>query len=247
MLDIKKYLFVLSEEQKVNLIAEDVDVSESDKEATMVLFENAVNEQVKNIFEAITEDFQEKLDEEVAEEGKALNKKINAYLEYVVNEWVEENKPVLNENMQGKMNNDFIEGMKKLFKESYKEIPEDRVDAHKELQEELNTMNKKFEALFDENVKLKESRLEEQKEAAFKDLTESMVETDKERAETLLENIVAESAEEYTKKAKIILEAKFTVEDDGKGDLNKGNLDGVNTKKVSNSQSTLVESALQIL
>ena len=214
MLDVKDYLFKLTDEQKSSLIAEDVNISDSEKESTLVIFESAVNEQVSSIFKDMESDFEERLESQIDEHAKDTNEKIDGYLKYVVENWKEENEDEIRSSITSGLNDKFIEGMKALFAECYMEVPADRVDALQSVSDELEAQTVKFDALFEEKVRVEKELFEAKRALIAESLTKELAETDKERAFSLMDNIVTEDVEQFTKEAKIILESRFTVRDD---------------------------------
>jgi len=58
---------------------------------------------------------------------------VDEYLNYVVEQWVEDNKVAVETGLRAELVDDFIGGLKNLFAEHYIEIPEEKVDVAEEL------------------------------------------------------------------------------------------------------------------
>ena len=104
------------------------DLSEDYKTKAKAIFEAAVNAKIEERTSALEEEFENKLEEELVSFSEGLVSKMDEYLEYVVSEWMEENKLAVERGIKAEMVEDFMVGLKNLFTEHYVEIPEEKVD-----------------------------------------------------------------------------------------------------------------------
>ena len=98
----------------------------------------------------------EQLRTQIAEEAEAvlaeqlegmkseLVERVDAYLEYVAQEWVEENALQIEQGLKTEMTESFLEGMKSLFEDHYVSIPEDKYDVVENMVEKLDDMETKI-------------------------------------------------------------------------------------------------------
>ena len=93
-----------------------------------MIFEAALNSKVKEIQESLEAQYAEKLAEEKEGLKEELENRVDAYLEYVAEEWMVENALAIEHGLKTEMTESFLEGMKGLFEEHYVTIPEDKYD-----------------------------------------------------------------------------------------------------------------------
>ena len=108
------------------LVAGQDDLSEEFKTKAATVFESAVNSKVKEIAEAMEADVQTNYEQDIAKAKEELTEKVDAYLSYVVEEWMKENEIALERGIKGEIAEDFISGLKKLFAEHYIDVPDEK-------------------------------------------------------------------------------------------------------------------------
>ena len=115
-------------EEDVNALLEGEELSEEFQQKARTIFEAALRSKVSDITEALEEQYTAALAEEVEEIKSELSERVDAYLEYVAGEWMEENALVIEHGLKTEMTESFLQGMKGLFEEHYVSIPEDKYD-----------------------------------------------------------------------------------------------------------------------
>ena len=123
----------LNVEEDINAIFSGENLSEEFKNNAKAIFEAAVLSNVNEQVKKLEEDFQQKLDEQVATVTENMVSKVDEYLEYVVSEWMEENKLAIESGIKSEIVEDFMVGLKNLFTEHYIDIPEEKVDMFKNM------------------------------------------------------------------------------------------------------------------
>ena len=131
-------------------------------------------------------------------------------MDYVVEQWMQENEVAIESNFRVQATESFIDGLKNLFAESYVEVPEEKVDLIADLQQSVAELEESLESVQAENLKLNAMISEASVEAAFEEVSEDLVETQVEKLRSLAEGIEYADAEEYAEKLKIIKEQYFT-------------------------------------
>jgi hypothetical protein len=192
------------------LLADQEDLSEDFKAKASTLFEAAVQNRVVLEVARLEEEFETQLEEKITESVDELHQQVEQYMDYVVEQWMQENEVAIETNFRVQATESFIDGLKNLFAESYVEVPEEKVDLIDELQSAVAELEESLESVQAENLKLNAMISEASVEAAFEEVSEDLVETQVEKLRSLAEGIEYANAEEYAEKLKIIKEQYFT-------------------------------------
>jgi len=192
------------------LLADQEDLSEDFKAKASTLFEAAVQNRVILEVARLEEEFETQLEEKITESVDELHQQVEQYMDYVVEQWMQENEVAIESNFRVQATESFIDGLKNLFAESYVEVPEEKVDLIDELQSAVAELEESLESVQAENLKLNAMISEASVEAAFEEVSEDLVETQVEKLRSLAEGIEYADAEEYAEKLKIIKEQYFT-------------------------------------
>jgi len=115
-------------EEDVNALLSGEDLSEEFQEKARMIFESALRSKVSEIKEALEVQYEERIVEEVSEIAEALKERVDAYLEYVSEEWMTENQLSVETGLKEELTESFLSGLKGLFEEHYVQIPEDKYD-----------------------------------------------------------------------------------------------------------------------
>lgn len=192
------------------LLANQEDLSEDFKAKASTLFEAAVQNRVVLEVARLEEEFETQLEEKITESVDELHQQVEQYMDYVVEQWMQENEVAIESNFRVQATESFIDGLKNLFAESYVEVPEEKVDLIADLQQSVAELEESLESVQAENLKLNAMISEASVEAAFEEVSEDLVETQVEKLRSLAEGIEYADAEEYAEKLKIIKEQYFT-------------------------------------
>jgi hypothetical protein len=215
--------------------AEDIDalfagetLSEEFKTKATTIFEAAVRSRVESIVEKIATENEAIMESTVGELEAQMTDQVDEYLNYVVEQWMEENKLAVESGLRAEIAEDFINGLKNLFTEHYIEVPEDKVNLVDELaaqvakkEEELAEQVKKTEEL---TKALNESKAVEILRATCAGLTEVQVA----KIKSLAESVQFTTEGEYSQKLAVIRENYFPT-----------------GKKISEAPQALVETEAQ--
>mgnify|MGYP003350013449 FL=1 len=197
-------------------VKEDVDallngeeLSEEFREKATTIFEAAVLSRVAAEKAVLEEAYESKLQEEVETIKEGLVEKVDGYLGYIVEQWVQENELALESGMKSEIMESFIEGMKGLFAEHYIEVPEERFDILGDMQEQLESLEAKLNEQVEKNVELSKEINEAKRIASIEESAAGLTDTDAEKFKALAEEISYESAESFTTKLQTIRENYF--------------------------------------
>lgn len=192
-----------------DLFSEDETLSEEFKEKAGTLFEAAVNNRVQLETVRLEEEFEQKLEEQVTETVDELHEQVNKYMQYVVEQWMEQNEVAIENNFRVQITENFIEGLKGLFAENYVDVPAEKVDMIGDLESKIAELEESLNTVHVENIELHNLIQEARIEAAFEDVSEDLVDTQIEKLRSLSEGIEYSDVDEYIEKLTIIKNQYF--------------------------------------
>jgi len=191
------------------LVNEEATLSDEFKQKAETIFEAAINSKVNAEIDRLEEKYNEELAEEVATTKADLVEKVDNYLNYVVENWMEENKLAIQNGLRTEIAEDFMNKMKDLFTESYITVPEEKVDLVDDLAnqvEELEaTINESTQKAIDMAVELEGYK----REAIIREATKGLAETQVEKLKSLAENVDFDDEETFTQKVTQLKESYF--------------------------------------
>lgn len=172
---------------------EGTDLSEEFKERATLVFEAAVNEAAaeksKNVAESLEEEFEGRLTESVNEAMEDIVENLDAYLDYIVTEWMEENAVAIESGMKVEMAETFMDGLKELFAEHNVEVDEESVDVVSGLEEKLSESEEKANSAIAKNIELIEEVNALKAEKVFEEVCEDLTTSQRERMRILSEKL----------------------------------------------------------
>jgi hypothetical protein len=196
-------------DEDVNALLEGEDLSEEFQEKARTIFEAALRSKFTDIQESLEEQYAVALAEEVEEIKTSLAERVDAYLEYVAGEWVEENALVIEKGLKTEMTESFLAGMKSLFEDHYVSIPEDKYDVLESMVDKLDEMETKLNEQIEKNVSLNKRLAESVADGIFEQVADGLAATQKDKLASLAESVEFESEEEYREKLETLREAYF--------------------------------------
>ena len=196
-------------EEDVQALFEGEELSEEFQEKARTIFEAAISSKVESIKEALTETYQEALVEEVAAIRDELSERVDAYLEYVADEWFAENALAVEAGLKSEITESFLDGMKGLFEEHYVSIPEEKYDVLESMVDKLDEMESKLNEQIERNVALNRRLAESSADVIFAEVTEGLAYSQKEKLATLAENVEFESESDYREKLATLRSSYF--------------------------------------
>jgi len=191
----------------------DVDLSEEFKKDAMVIFEAAVATRVVDLvngkIDELNEDFNVALEEEKAEIDTKLSEKIDDYLTYVSEEWMKENELAVERGIRAELAENFIGGLRELFKEHYIEVPEERTDVIEELFAKVEGLEEQLNVEMQANIATLKTLKEYKKVEAIAEACSGLTSVEQDKMVELAESIAYESNEQFISKMQVIKESYF--------------------------------------
>ena len=196
-------------EEDVNALLEGEELSEEFQEKAKTIFEAAINSKVAQIKEQLEANHEQTLAEEVSSIKEELTNRVDAYLEYVAEEWFTENQLSIQTGLKEELTESFMTGLKGLFEDHYVSIPEDKYNVLESMVEKLDEMETKLNEQIEKNVSLNKRLAESVADGIFEQVSEGLAATQKEKLASLAESVEFESEEEYREKLETLKEAYF--------------------------------------
>ena len=224
-------------DEDVNALLGGEELSEEFKEKAKTIFEAAINSKVAVVKEELEAQYQEKLAEEIEAAKESLAERVDSYLEYVADEWFEENALAVETGLKSEMTESFLEGMKGLFEEHYVTIPEDKYDVLESMVEKLDDMETKLNEQIEKNISLNSRLSESVADGVLDQVSEGLAQTQKEKLASLSESVEFESEAQYREKLETLKESYFNQKTVSTAAKTETLSEGVNSAPGSNSGS----------
>jgi len=196
-------------EADVQALLEGEDLSEEFQDKARTIFETAIKSKVGEIKEELNEAYANALVEELDTIKTGLTERVDSYLEYVADEWIQENALAVEAGLKTEMTESFLDGMKSLFEEHYVTIPEEKYDVLNSMVDKLDEMESKLNEQINKNVALNRRLAESTADGIFAAVTEGLADTQKEKLASLAENVEFESETDYREKLGTLKESYF--------------------------------------
>ena len=196
-------------EEDVNALLAGEDLSEEFQEKARTIFEAAIRSKVADIKEELQETYENALIEEIEVIKEGLVDRVDAYLEYVADEWVAENALAVEHGLKTEMTESFLQGMRGLFEDHYVSIPEDRYDVIENMVDKLDEMEGKLNEQIERNVALNRRLAESVADVIFADVAEGLALSQKDKLASLAENVEFDSEANYREKLVTLRESYF--------------------------------------
>ncbi len=191
------------------LVSSDADLSEEFKDKAATIFETAVKTRIQEQTKILEARYEEKLSVETETVKEAMVEKVDSYLNYVVEEWMKENELAVERGIRTEIAEDFITGLKDLFKEHYIDVPEEKYNVLDDLTTQTKKLEEKLNNEISKNVDLTKQVSESAKSKAIDEVSTDLADTEKEKFEKMAENVEYDSADKFREKLETIKESYF--------------------------------------
>ena len=242
---------VVAEEEKID-VDEDInaliageELSEEFQEKARTIFETAIKTKVSELKEELKKEYEQSLTEEVKAIKEEIEDRADAYLEYVAEEWMEENALAVEHGLKTEMTESFLTGMKSLFEDHYVTIPEEKYDVLNSMVEKLDEMEGKLNEQINKNVALNKRLSESSADVILSDVSEGLALSQKEKLATLSENVEFDSEDSYREKLVTLRKSYFPENAGVQKDTSETISEGM--EEAPKVNSNLMETYLQTL
>ena len=185
------------------------ELTEEFQEKAKTIFEAAINSKVATLAEEMEKKNEVRIVEEIETVKAALVERVDSYLEYVADEWLQENEIAVEHGLKSEMTESFLSGMKDLFEAHYVSIPEDKYDVVENMVNKLDEMETKLNEQIERNVSLNQRLAESTADGIVSEVAEGLALSQKEKLAQLAESVEFESEESYREKLATLKESYF--------------------------------------
>jgi hypothetical protein len=182
------------------------ELSEDFKEKAATIFEAHMNERFHAAQQELQEQYETLLEEHTAAVTEELIERIDDYLAYVVEEWMQENRLAVDKGLRTEIAEEFIGNLRNLFTESYISVPEDKTDLFDEAVEENTTLNAELSEQVQKNMALSEEVEQLQCEIVFREIAEGLTDTEVEKLRRLAEDVEFDTVDQFAEKLGVLRE-----------------------------------------
>lgn len=198
-------------EEDVEALVSGENLTEEFKEKAKTIFEAALRSKVYDIKEALEEQYNQTLQEEVQAIAEELQERADSYLEYVAEEWMHENQLAITRGIKEELTESFLVNLKGLFEQHYVSMPDEKYDVLENMVNKLDDMENKLNEQIDKNIQLSKRLCEAVAGGIFDDVADGLAATQKEKLASLAESVEFESEESYREKLETLRESYFPV------------------------------------
>ena len=195
--------------EDIEALVGDADLSEEFKQKAATIFEAAINSKVNAEKERLQSEYDTKFEEEISKSKSELTEKVDSYLNYVVEEWMKENKLALERGIKGEIAEDFIGGLKKLFEDHYIDVPDEKYDVLEDQASKIEDLEKKLNEEIEKNVEMNKVNGGYKRQEIIDENSKDLADTAKEKFDSLIEGVEYSSEEDFAQKVKTIKESYF--------------------------------------
>jgi len=186
------------------------DLSEEFKDKASTLFEAAVNARAVIEITRLEEEYETRLEEEVTSIVEGVENNLNTYLDYVVENWMQENEVAIESALRNEIMEEFIGGLKNLFAEHYIDMPEEKINVVEELAAKVERLEAALDETINENAELKVAILESARQETVDEIAEGLTLTQSEKFLSLAEGVSFDgNLDVYKKKLSVVKENYF--------------------------------------
>lgn len=220
----------LSVKDDVEEMFDGQDLSEEFKDRASTLFEAAVNARIILESSRLEEQYEARLEEEVTEIAEALEKKLDTYLDYVVENWMKENEVAIESSLRNEIMEEFIDGLKGLFAEHYIDVPEEKIDVVEELATKVDELETMLDESITENSDLKKMVAESKRIDVLEEMATDLTMVQAEKFAALAEGIdFTGDIDSYRKKLSYVKESYFSKKSTPTTNIEEETFEGDNT------------------
>lgn len=192
------------------LVAEEATLSDEFKEKTAVIFESALKTKLAEEIVRIESAYEEKLEAELISQREEFVEKVDSYLNYVVEQWMEENKIAIHQGLRTEIAEKFMNNLKDMFVESYVEVPESKVDLVDDLADQVEELEEQLFKTTTDAIKLSEEVTQLKRSAIISEATADLAETQAEKLASLCGDLDFDDEDTFATKVATVKESYFS-------------------------------------
>ena len=189
--------------ENLSELADSKDASDDFKSKAKIIFETALNQKLQIEVQRLEEEFSARFETEVQE----IAEKVEGFLNYTSQQWLEENKLVVENGIRNELSESFMQGLRSLFEDHYVTLPDEKYDIFESMVAKLDDMENKLNEQIETNVSLSAQMSGFQRQSVLADVSWDMSQAAKDRLAGLAESVEFESEENYRQKLNVLKES----------------------------------------
>jgi len=189
------------------LVSEEATLSDEFKAKAETIFEAAIKSKLSTEIDRLEEKYQEELAEEVSTTKADMVEKVDSYLNYVVEQWMEDNKVAVQAGLRTEIAEKFMNSLKDLFTESYIDVPESKVDLVDELAGEVEELESKLNESTGTIIEMSGELEEFKRNEVIREASKDMAQTEVEKLKSLVQDI--DFSDSFAEKVNTVKESYF--------------------------------------
>ena len=195
--------------EHMSAMFEGEDLSENFKTKASAVFEAAISERYDAIVERLEEAYEQTIEENTVKILDELSSRVNDYISYIAEEWLKENRLVVESGIKTEIAENFLNGMRNIFEQNYIQVPEEKVDLVSEIEEENDELRNEINDQVNENIELRKEIVALRCDDIFESHCDGLADTQVEKLRTLAEGIEFDSEELFEEKLSVLKESYF--------------------------------------
>ena len=195
--------------EDVAALTDGEDLSEEFKQKASTIFEAAVKAKLVEEIEKLEGEYETKVNEKVEETKSEIVEKVDAYLNYVVEEWMKENELAIEKGLRAEITEDFIGGLKSLFESHYINVPQEKYDVIEAQTAEIEKLKEEVNQTIEKNVELNQAIGQHVRQDIINDVSSDLAETESEKLKGLAESIEYKDAESFRSSVETLKNSYF--------------------------------------
>lgn len=195
------------EEDLNALVSEEATLSDEFKGKAATIFEAAIKSKLSAEIDRLEEKYNEELAEEISTTKADLVEKVDSYLNYVVEQWMEDNQLAVQAGLRTEIAEKFMNNLKDLFTESYIDVPESKVDLVDELAAEVDELEEQLNTSTGKLIEMSAELEEFKRNEVIREATKDMAQTEIEKLKSLVQDI--DYSDSFADKVNTVKESYF--------------------------------------
>jgi hypothetical protein len=200
----------LGVKEDIDAIFSGEDLSEEFKSKVGTVFEAAVIARAVNVVEEMEKEILQAAAETIEEAKAQIEEQVDSYLNYMVEQWIEENKLAVTSGLKMEIAEEFMADIKAVFESHNISLPEEQLDVMEAISNENEELKQKLNDVLHSNIDLKKEVNEAKKVQIVTKVCEGLTATQAEKVKTLAEGVEFTTEREYSEKLSIIREQYFS-------------------------------------
>ena len=229
------------EEDLNALVENEATLSDEFKDKAGIIFETAIRSKLSEEIDRLETKYNEELAEEVESTKADLVEKVDNYLNYVVEQWMDDNKVAIQSGLRTEIAEKFMNNLKDLFTESYIEVPESKVDLVDQLAEEVAELEAASNEAIAKNLSMMEELETYKRDAIIREHASGLAETQIEKLKDLVAEVEFDDEDTFAQKVETVKESYFTKKSSESADITEESDDGETVTETTGSMAQYLQ------